>query len=893
MATLRRFVLRLVNALRPTSAEPDLAREIESHLQLLSDDLERRGLAGDKAQLAARRAFDGVEQTKDRHRDARSFAWLDGVWWDIRHAVRQLRQNPGFTVIAVAMLAIGIGVNAAVFTVTNGVLFKGFPSVVENDRVVYLDSPRTETGCCLSYADFEDWRTQATSFEDMAIANGLDLTLNDTTGLPETMYAVQVSANAFKLIRQRPILGRDFTPSDEAPGAPPVAILSYDLWERRYGKDPAVVGRTIRMGGIPAGPVSFRQASSVLTPTTVIGVMAPGVSFPFKETLWVPLVLTTVLQQREARGLWFAFGRLADGATIDSARVEMDTIGHRLVSSYPSTNRDIRPRVRTFKEFWGGPNATWLYGSLWGAVGFVLLIACANLANLLLVRAVSRSREMTIRIALGAGRWRIIRQFLIESILLSAMAGVVGWCLATLSVRAYGLAEGAQYTNFDYAMDGRVLGYLVAISIGTGLLFGLAPASRLSSLDVNGTLKDGSRGATGARGRRLSALLLIGEMALAVVLLTGAGVMIRSFLTVYMADLGVKTTNVLTIGVNLPSEKYPGAAAQVSFYDRLTSRVAAIAGVESVTFSSNLPAGGALMLPYELPGAPAPDEQRRPTLGALIVSSGYFRTMGAAVLAGREFADADVASGVPVAIVNQQLAATIWPGEAPLGKRLRLFDGATPEAWLTVVGVVSNIAQNDRTGRRTDPLIYLPYRQKPRPAMFLFARTHVPPGTLGTAFRQEIQAIDGDVPIIGLGTLSERLARNYRSNRLNGALFVIFAAIALLLASIGLYAVVAHSVSQRTQEIGIRAAMGATSRDIVALVIRQGLLPVSIGLAVGLAAALAVMPFLRSQLVGVSPIDPIAFAAATAVLAFAAILGCWIPARRASRVDPVVALRSE
>ena len=892
MAALRRFVRRLLNAFRPASAEPDLAREIEAHLQLLSDDLERCGLDGDAARSAAKRAFDGVEQTKDRHRDARSYAWLDGVWWDVRYALRQLHQHPGFTAVAVAMLAVGIGVNAAVFTVTNGVLFKGFPSVVENDRVVYLDSPRTETGCCLSYPDFEDWRTQATSFEDIAIANGLDLTLNDTTGLPETLYAVQVSTNAFKLIGQRPILGRDFTTSDEAPGATHVAILSYALWERRYGKDPAIVGRTIRMGGIPAGSVSFRHASSVLTPTTVVGVMAPGVSFPFKETLWVPLVPTAMLQRREARGLWFAFGRLADGATIDSARIEMETIGHRLASSYPSTNQGIRPRVRTFKEAWAGPNATLIYGSLWGAVGFVLLIACANVANLLLVRATSRSREMTVRIALGAGRWRIVRQLLIESVLLSAMAGIAGWWLAAWSVRAYAVAEGLG-TNFDYAMDGRVLGYLVAISIGTGVLFGLAPASRLSSLDVNGALKDGGRGATGARGRRLSALLVIAEMALAVVLLTGAGVMIRSFLTVYTADLGVTTTDVFTIGVNLPTEKYPSAEAQIAFYDRLKPRLEAIPGVESITFSNTIPTWGALTLPYELPGAPLVDEQRRPTLSALIVASGYFRTMGAAVLAGREFTDADVASGVPVVIVNQRFAATIWPGEAPLGKRLRLFDGATPEVWLTVVGVVSNIVQNDRTGRRTDPLIYVPYRQKPRNGMTVLARTRVPPGTLGTAFRREIQEMDADVPIIGVATLAARIASNYGSNRRNGALFVIFAAIALLLASIGLYAVVAHSASQRTQEIGIRTAMGARSRDIVALVLRQGMLPVSIGLAAGLAMAFAVMPFLRSQLVGVSPIDSISFAAASGVLALAAMLGCWIPARRAARVDPVIALRAE
>ena len=722
----------------------------------------------------------------------------------------------------------------------------------------------------------------------MAIADGLDLTLSDKTGLPETMFAVQVSANAFKVVGQRPIIGRDFAPSDATRGAPPVTILSYGLWERRYGKDPAIIGQTIKMGGISAS----NSESSALSPTTVIGVMAQGLSFPFKETLWVPLVPTPSLQKREARRLFFAFGRMADGVTIDSARAEMDTIGRRLASTYPLTNQGIHPSVKTFKDFWGGPNASLIYGSLWGAVGFVLLIACANLANLLLARAISRSREMSVRIALGAGRWRIIRQLLIESVMLSAMGGVVGWGIAAWCVRTYGLAQGPG-KNFDYAMDYRVLGYLIAISIGTGLLFGLAPANRLSTLDVNAMLKDGGRGATGGRGGHLSALLVIGEMALAVVLLTGAGVMIRSFLKVYTADLGVNTANVLTLNLNLPAATYPSAEAQMSFYDRLKTRLEAIPGVESIAFSNTLPTFGALTLPYELPGAPPVDEQRRSTLLALIVGPGYFRTMGAAVLSGREFTDSDQAAGIPVVIVNRQFATMLWPGDVALGKRLRLFDGTTPGAWLTVVGVVSNIVQTDRTGRRTDPLVYVPYRQRPRSAMLAVARTRVLPGSLGTAFLREVQAIDPDVPIIGPATLADRLAINYGGIRFNGVLFVICAAIALLLASIGLYAVIAHSVSQRTQEIGIRTAMGATAGDILRLVFKQGMFPVGIGLTIGLPAALAVTPILKSQLVNISPTDPITLLVASGVLVLSATLGCWIPAHRAMRVGPAVALRHE
>jgi putative ABC transport system permease protein len=881
---VREWWRRIAALFRKRSLDRDLEEELRFHL-----DMKERE-TGSRAQ--ATRALGSALLVREIAREAWGWRWVDEVLWDVRYALRQFRQNPGVTAVAVTMLALGIGVNATVFTVTNAILFKGFPSVVRNDRILYISCQKIGGGCGVSYPDFEDWRAQATSFEGMAIVNGLDLTLSGQS-LPETMFAAQVSANAFKVIGQRPIMGRDFAASDATPGAAPVAILSYSLWERRYGRDPAIIGQTLKMGGTAAGSAAVEGESSAIVPTTVIGVMAQGFSFPFKETLWVPLVPTPNLQRREARSLWFAFGRLADGVTIQSARTEMDTIGRRLASAYPLTNQGIRPRVRTFTESWGGPDATLIYGSMWGAVGFVLMIACANLANLLLARATSRSREMSVRIALGAGRWRIIRQLLIESVMLSATSGVFGWWMAAWGVRTYVLAQPPG-TNFDYAMDDRVLGYLIVMSIGTGLLFGLAPASRLSTLDVNATLKDGGRGATGGRGRHLSAILVIGEMALAVVLLTGAGVMIRSFLKIYTADLGVNPANVLTMYVTLPVATYPRPEAQISFYDRLKTRLETIPGVESIAFSHIPPTGYALTLPYELAGAPPVDEQRRPALSAVIISAGYFHTLGAAVRSGREFTDSDDASGVPVVIVNQRFATTFWPGEDVLGKRLRLFDGTTPDPWLTVVGLVSNIVQNDRTGQTFDPLIYVPYRQKQRPGgMLAIARTRVPPGSLGTAFRREIQALDSDLPVLSISTLAERLEGNYRNNGFFGVLFSMFAAMALLLASIGLYAVVAHGVSQRTQEIGIRTAMGATARDILSLVFKQGMLPVGIGLSIGLAAGFAVTPLLKTQLVGVSPADPLTLVVASATLVVSATLGCLIPARRAMRVDPVVALRHE
>jgi len=892
IARLRRFLFRVGNAVHPQRAEPDLERQLASHMTLLEDDFRRRGLTPEQSRRAARRAFGSIEQTKDLHRDARSFVWLDDARRDGRYALRMLRKNPGFTTVAVTMLAVGIGVNTAAFSLANTMLFKGFPSVVRNDRVLYIGCQRAAGGCGVSYPDFEDWRSQATSFAGMALVNGFDLTLTDS-GVPETMFAAQVTANAFTVIGQRPFIGRDFTSFDATPGAAPVAILSYGLWERRYGKDPAIIGQTINMGGTAAGSSAVQGESTVIVPTTVIGVMARGFSFPFKETLWVPLMPTPGLQKRDARSLWFAFGRLVDGATVDGARAEMDAIGRGLALTYPDTNGEVRLRVRTFREVWAGPNATRLYGFLLGAVGIVLLIACANLANLLLARAVGRSREMAVRIALGAGRWRLIRQLLIESVLLSAMGGVCGWWIATWSVHAYVRAQPPG-TNFDYGMDYRVLGYSIAMSLSTSLLFSLAPASRLLKLDVNTTLKEAGRGATEGRGRRVSALLLMGEMALAVVLLTGAGIMIRSFLKIYTADLGVNPANVLTMYVTLPATKYPRAAAQIAFYDRLKTRLETIPGVESVAFSHTPPTGYGLTFPYELAGASAVDEPHRPTLSAVIVSPGYFHTLRAATLSGREFSDADDGSGMPVVIVNRQFAASVWPGEDPLGKRLRLIDRTAPEAWRTVVGVVSNIAQNDATGQRLDPLVYVPYRQKQRRGgMLALARTRVPPEGLAPAFAREMQALDADVPFVGLSTLADRLTANSRNNGFFGMLLSICAAVALLLASVGLYAVSAHSVSQRTQEIGIRAAMGATAGDILRLIFTEGMRPVAVGLGIGIPAALAVTPILTSQLVNVSPADPLTLLGASAVLLLAATLGCWLPARRAAGVAPAVALRHE
>lgn len=806
---------------------------------------------------------------------------MQGIVEDLRYAARGLRRSPGFALTAIVTLAVGIGVNAAVFTLSNAVLFSGFPSVDDNDRIVYIASDRS--ACCLSYPDFVDWRAQATSFEGMAIVHGVTISLSDTTGFPESRDATEISPETFRLIGARPMLGRDFARGDEMPGAAPVTILSYGFWERRYGRDPAIVGRVIRVNG---------------TPTTVIGVMPEEFAFPQKQDLWIPLALTPQLSSRDWRDLWFAFGRLAEGATLESARAEMTAIGERLAAEYPATNDDYRPAVRTFNEFFIGANENVVYKTMWGAVAFVLLIACANLANLMLARAMGRTREMSVRVALGAGRWRIARQLVAESLVLAAAGGALGWWLAKGIVHAYSLAErGPGFISWrvlDYSMDYRILAYLAVITIATGVVFGLAPVGRLSKLDVNASLKDGDRGAgASVAGTRLSSLLVTTEVALAVVLLTGAGLMIRSYLSVSTTDPGVTTEDVLTGYVQLPASRYTGAQAQTAFFERLEQRLELLPGVESVTFASALPTWGSRPVPYELADQVFVDDERRLETAALVVGPDFLRTLQASLIAGREFRNGDDAAGLPVAIVNERFASRHWPGEEPIGKRLRLLERETPGAWLTVVGVASNIVQSSAT-RQLEPIVYVSYRQTSRSGLWVLARTRVAPASLANGFRREVQALDADLPVmLGPYALEERVAEGYWDRELYAMLFLVFAATALLLAAVGIYAIVSYSVSRQTREIGVRMAIGANVRDILVLVFRQGMTPIGVGILIGVAVSLGVARVLESMLAQVSPADPAAFAGATGVLVLVAMLGCWIPARRAVRVDPVAALRAQ
>jgi len=812
--------------------------------------------------------------------------FLERVRFDVRSAWTTLRGHPAFAVTAVLMLAVGIGINVAVFTVVDATLFRGFRLVDGNDRLLYIGTQLEGRGCCVSYPDFQDWRAQARSFAGMGAVADLQISLVDAGFAPEHHTATRVTANTFAVLGQRPILGRDFVTADEAPGAPAVAILGYRLWERRYAGDRGIVGHAIRING---------------TPTTVVGVMPKGFSFPQNQDLWLPLVPTRDLQPRNARSIWFAFGRLADGASRESARAELIAIGQRLAVAYPLTNQGWVPTPRTFAEFFVAMDAPRIYGVLWGVVACVLVITCANLANLLLVRTLQRSRDLSVRLALGAPRSRIIRPLVVEGLMLSCAGSALGWWIAAQSVRLYESFANPPTRSWsegllDYSMDARVFLYAAGLLIATVLMFSMVPAIRAACLDVSAALREGGRGTTdGKSGRRMATVLIVAQLALTLVLLSSAGVMIRSFVALYAADLGVDTERMLVAFINLPQERYPDAARQRSFFDRLQENLEGHPGVEAVSVASAPPATGSAQVGYQLADGSFVDGPNRPVVATVIVGPEYFRTLGVSLQSGRSFSDADRDVQDPPVIVNQAFASQHWRGQDAIGKRLRLYRGAVPGAWSVVVGVAPNVAQ-DAARLKETPMVYTSYRGQLSDGVWILARTRVPPASLSGGLRREVQALDPDLPVwLGPYPLAERLAgsNGFWSIRTNALLLTVFAAAALLIASTGFYAVVSQSVSRRTQEIALRLAIGASARDIIGLVLREGLLPLSIGLAGGLAGSLAVNRLLDTQLVRVSPADPLTFAGTSAVLIGCAVLGCLVPACRALRVDPLVALRRD
>jgi putative ABC transport system permease protein len=810
---------------------------------------------------------------------------------DILFGLRMLAKTPGFTFVAVLTLAVGIGANTTVFTIVNAMLFKGLP-YPNSDRIVSITSNnlaknRPQIG--VAYPDFLDWRLHSKAFKGLAIAQ-MSLTNISDPDLPaQQYYNARISANTFSLLGQRPFLGRDFLPEESEGKGADVVILGYSLWQTRYGGNPNILGKVLRLN-----EQDF----------TVVGVMPEGVKFPYNQELWIPIYVTGPASNLNRRDVTnnIVFGRLADGESIASAQAEMNVIATRLQKDYPDTNTDRGITVMPYTSFFGGPTLRNLFLAMLGAVGFVLLIACANVANLLLARSVTRAREVSIRAALGASRARVVGQLLVESVLLSVMGGTAGFFLSIFGIRAFqaSLPPWVPYW-LDFSVDYAVFAYLACICVATTLLFGLAPALHATKVDLSETLKEGTRGSGGTHTRLLSRGLVVAEVALALVLLVAAGLMIRSFLNVQEMSASFQNEKTLTGWIFMGGTTYITFPRRVQFLERLESELRNIPAAK-VAMGSSLPLGGGMNSQFEVDGIPVPDPKDRPSAVVIEITPEYFEVLGLPILRGRTFEQGEGSGNRSAVIVNQHFATKYWSGEDPIGKRVRMIrppdnqqTAPLTQPVMTVVGVAPDVRQNWDPNAPLDPVMYVPYHQgQSARAMAIIARGQAGDGhSLTPVLRSAIQRANNAIPLIQPMTLPEYFAQNRWFQRVFSILFAVFGLIGLLLAVVGIYAVIAYSVSQRTREIGIRMALGGEPVGILRLVVAYALRLAVLGVAIGLGTSYAVTRVMKTVLVGVGATDTLTFAAVALTLTAVAALAGYVPARRASRVDPVLALRTE
>ncbi len=811
---------------------------------------------------------------------------MRGIWQDVRFAARVLVKNRWFTVAAVVALALGIGANSAVFTLVNAVLLRGLPFDRPEEIVALYTREARGREFGVSLEDFEDFRRASKTIPTMALAFGANFSISGDDKTPEYYPGTYMSATAFQIAGEKPIIGRVFTPEDDRLGAPPVAVLGYTVWKTRYGGDENVLGRTIRVQALDA---------------VVVGVMRDGMKFPFNSELWLPEKQIPPALRAQGRAVrnYMVFGRLAGRTTVEQARAEMTNISRELSRQFPASNKDMTAAVSPFVDRVAGGPIRLMFWSLMGAVAFVLLIACSNVANLLLAQAADRAREVGVRVALGATRWRIIRQLLVESVMLSVISGLVGLWLAQFGIKWFDAAVtgvGKPYWMV-FTMDARVFAFFAAVSIATGILFGLVPAMHISKTNLNEVLKEGGRtGAGGTRTRRWASALVVAQVTLTLVLLAGAGFMMRSFLVLYRMDYGVNTDRLLTMSLTMPARKYPSVSDRSAFMKKVDERLAANGAIEYATTASNLPVGFGYGRLLAIEGRTLPGE-KPPNVTTVTAGPHYFETIGLRLQRGRALADADGVSQQS-AVINRRLADMYFQGQDPIGQRIKLteeFPTGPQSGWFTIVGVSPTVRQSSMQQLDPDPVVYIPHLELPGLARtaFLIVRTRGDAGKATALVRDELRALDPDMPLYNIRTMEEQLALQRWPYRVFGAMFATFALIALLLSAVGLYAVTAYSVTQRTQEIGVRMALGAGPKAIRWLILRRALVQLSIGLTLGLAGAFGVGRLLRSMIVQISTADPATLTTIVAVLVAVAIAACVWPARRATRLDPVVALRYE
>ena len=804
---------------------------------------------------------------------------------DFRFALRMIATHRWFSAIIIVTLALGIGINTTVFTLVNAVLFKPVPVPGGERLVTVLHRHLTQANNrpSVSYPDFREYQAQNKSFAAMEALMTAQAILSDRDTPPERFQGARVSPGMFAMLGTPPILGAGFTTAHGERGAEPAVMLSHAVWQSRYGGARDVIGRAVQLNGQPA---------------TIVGVMPEGFKFPSNQELWWVLVPDAELEKRTTRALTL-MGMRKPGVSVTEANADLDLIAQRLAQEFPDSNKDLGALVRTFHDTYNAGQIRVVFLTMLGAVGFVLLIACANVANLMLSRSVARAREISIRVAMGATRWQIVRQLLVESVVLSCLGGLAGLGLAWAGVRAFDVATqdvGKPYW-IEFTMDLRALLYFAAVSVTTGIVFGLVPALRASRVDLNTTLKDGTPSGGSARGGKLTAALVVFQFALTMILLASAGMMVRAFFAAQTTNAFVRAESLITARVQLPEgkgDRYEDAVARRQFWDRLLPELTAIPGVTHAAVASNFPGFGGGDRQVEIEGQPIEDPKRPPTATMVTQSVGYLPANGVPLLLGRGFNETDGSAGNEATVVTKEFAEKYWPGESALGKRVRFINRSTPQPWMTVIGVSADVIHLQP---RDQPLLllYVPYQQEPWGWMGLVLRTNGDPTTLVSPLRRAVQKLDPDLPLFEVRTLTTALERQRWFLRVFGVLFAVFAAAALLMAAVGIYGVIAHSTERRTREIGIRMALGATAGRIARLVLSRGLRQLALGLGIGLGGAFGATHLMKKTglVLQVSPYDPVVFGATIAVLLGIGLFACWLPARRAAALHPVTALRHE
>ena len=809
---------------------------------------------------------------------------MDGLLQDLRYGMRMLRSRPAFTAVAVLALALGIGANTAIFSVVDAVLLKPLPYRAP-ERLVMIWHEYAQMNlpkASLSVPSYIEYRDNVRAFENVAAATNWSANLTGT-GEPERVQGARVTGNFLATVGVPPMIGRDFLGEDDAPGGERVVILGHGLWQRRFGGDPGILGKVLALNG---------------EDHTVVGVMPPGFVFFQPVDLFKPIAFTAGQAAPANHGNEFLIGvaRLKPGVTLRQAGSEMDGIAARLRQQFYVEGWS--PRLFPLLEEMTGDLRPALL-VLMAAVGCVLLIACSNVANLLLARATSRQREMAIRSALGAGRLRVVRQLMTESVLLGVAGGALGLLLAFLGLKALlaaapGEATQAVLGGRSIGLDGTALGFTLGVSVLTGIVFGLAPALQASRMDLNDLLKEGSRGeGLGERGHRLLGVFVVSQVAVALVLLAGAGLLVRSFLRLRAVDPGFRLDHVLTMRLTLPQTRYTEDGQVAAFFDDLLRRLSALPGVRSAAAVSNLPmSGDNASASFAIEGLEVPQGQPSPHGDSHIVSHDYFTALGIPLVQGRFFDRRDGPGAAKVAVIDQVLADRYWPAGDAIGRRMALYFEGSPDkpVWREIVGVVGHVKKYGLDGRVKEQY-YIPSPQQARRSMFLALRTATAPTSIVAAARAAVRDLDTGLPVFRVQTMEQVLDGTLVTRRFAMLLLGIFAAVALVLAAVGLYGVISYSVAQRTREIGIRMALGARSRDVVRMVVRRGMRLTAIGLVIGVGSALAVTRFLASLLFAVQPYDPPTLLTVAAILAGVAWLASFLPARRAARVDPMMALR--